>query len=766
MPVLIAARADWPFAARVVHIRGASRMRGIGTLARFIALLLLGAGTAVLAQVPAAPLPAQAAPATGAPPVAPGVTPAGGDLVTLNFVNADIDAVVKAVADITGRSFVVDPRVRGTVNIVSTRPVPRSLVYPTLLSALRMQGVTAVESDGVVKIVPEADAKQQAGPVVQGMVGARGDRLVTQVITLRNESAQQLVNVLRPLIPPNNTIAAYPAANALVITDYADNLARISRIIAALDQPQGEPMVVPVHNASAIDVANLVTRFLAESATPGTPGAAAEPQQRITLLPDPRSNSILLRSDSPARALRVRNLIEQLDTPQRPGSNVYIVYLRNADATRVADTLRGLYSGGTNANPPAFTPTSAPASAALTAGVPTSVATSSTATSMNALGASPAATAPLAGGPGSAPPPFTANGATIQPDVANNALVILAPEAVYNNLRAVIDRLDLRRAQVFIEALIVEVTSDKAGEFGIQWQVLTGAKPGRSGVQGVGGTNFTPRGNGTNIIDASVNLLNVGQGLNVGLVSGSITIGGVTISNLGLLARALDTDSRANILSTPTLLTMDNEEARIIVGQNVPFITGQYATTGTTTTPTPFQTIERRDVGIVLRVKPQITEGGTVRLQLYQEVSRVQDTSSAGPILSKRALESSVSVDDQHIVVLGGLIQDSFSDSADKVPYAGDVPVFGHLFRYDTRSRSKTNLLIFLKPTVIRTDADGRQVTTERYEYLRGEQERERPAPQWFWNDPTYPKLPATPAMPGSAGGQTSTLPPSPPSPQ
>jgi general secretion pathway protein D len=384
---------------------------------------------------------------------------------------------------------------------------------------------------------------------------------------------------------------------------------------------------------------------------------------------------------------------------------------------------------------------------------------------MTALGTSAQATAPLSSGPGQGPPPaFSAGGATIQADVANNALIILAPEPVYNNLRAIIDKLDLRRAQVYIEALIVEVTSDKAAEFGIQWQVLTGAR--NQGIQGIGGTNFTPRGQGTNIIDASINLTTVAQGLNLGIINGSLTIGGITISNLGLLVRALDTDARANILSTPTLLTLDNEEARIIVGQNVPFITGQYATTGTVTTPTPFQTIERRDVGVVLRVKPQITEGGTVRLQIYQEVSRVQDNSAAGPILSKRALESSVSVDDQQIVVLGGLIQDSDTANADKIPYAGDVPIFGSLFRYDSRARSKTNLLIFLKPTVVRTDAEGRQLTTERYDYLRGEQERLRPDPQWFWPDPTYPKVPEKPAMPGAPGGEPSSLPPAPPSPK
>jgi general secretion pathway protein D len=721
------------------------------------------------AQVPASPPSGPAAPA--APAAAPSGVPASpppvavvadADSVTLNFVNADIDAVVKAVADITGRNFLVDPRVKGTVNIVSARPVPKSLVYPTLLSALRMQGFTAVESGSVVKIVPEADAKQQGGPVVSGQVGGGGDRLVTQVIVLRNESAVQLVNVLRPLISPNNTIAAYPASNALVITDYADNLARISRIIASLDQPAGEPLVVPVRNASAIDVANLVTRFMGESgAVPG--GAAPDPTQRVTLLADARSNSILVRSDNAARAQRVRHLIEQLDTPLRAGSNVFIVYLRNADAARVAETLRGLYNGTTVDRGGGAGAAPAPATTTLTASAPTSVATTTT---MTSLGSSAAATTPLGSSTQGNPPAFTANGATIQADVANNALVILAPEAVYNNLRAVIDKLDLRRAQVYIEALIVEVTSDKAAEFGIQWQVLTGAGINKNGVQGVGGTNFTPRGSGGNIIDATVNLGSLGQGLNLGVINGSITIPGLgIISNLGLLIRALDTDNRANILSTPTLLTLDNEEARIIVGQNVPFITGQYATTGTTATATPFQTIERRDVGVVLRVKPQITEGGTVRLQIYQEVSRVQDNSTAGPILSKRALESAVAVDDSQIVVLGGLIQDSYTDNAEKIPYAGDVPVFGQLFRYDTRNRQKTNLLVFLKPTVIRTDAEGRAITTERYDYLRGEQEKLRTDQRWFWPDATQPKVPATPAMPGSPGAELSTLPPAPPFP-
>jgi general secretion pathway protein D len=663
------------------------------------------------------------------------------DTVTLNFVNADIDAVVKAVGEITGRNFLVDPRVKGTVNIVSARPVAKALVYPTLLSALRMQGFAAVESDGVVKIVPEADAKTQAGPVQRATVSASGDRIVTQVIALRYESAAQLVTVLRPLISPNNTIAAYIPNNAIIITDYADNLKRIDRIVATLDQPPtGEPILVPVKNASALDVVTLVNRVLSENA--GQPGTPVEAQQRVALVADPRSNSILVRADNPARSARVRQLIEQLDTPGRAGSNVFIVYLKNAEAAQVADMLRGLYGGGERSASP-FAPVPAPGGTP--AAMPTAGATAST-----SFGASTAATSPLvASAATGAPMAFAAGGAMVEADVANNALVIMAPEAVYNNLRAVIDRLDTRRAQVFVEALIVEVSSDKAAEFGIQWQVLTGAN--KNNVQGIGGTNFGARGSGQNIIDASVNLGSLGQGLNLGVINGTVSIPGLgIISNLGLLVRALENDTTANILSTPTLLMLDNEEARIIVGENVPFITGQYATTGSTATIQPFQTIERRDVGLVLRVRPQITEGGTVRLGVYEEVSRVEDNSAAGPLLSKRALETSVVVDDQQIVVLGGLIQDTMNDGTQKLPYAGDVPFFGSLFRYDNRSRVKTNLMIFLKPTIVRGTSGGHDITTERYDYLRGEQLKTTLDPRWFWKDPTAPELPPQGTMPGT----------------
>ena len=667
---------------------------------------------------------------------APPSRAAADDPVTLNFTNADIEAVVKAVSEITGKSFIVDPRVKGTVTIVSSRPVPRSLVYPTLLSALRMQGIAVVEGDSVVRVVPETEAKLQGGPVTRGAVTAGGDRMVTQVIPLRYESAAQLVNVLRPMITPANTIAAFPGANALVITDYADNLKRLEKVIASLDQPPGgEPMVVPVRHASAIDIVPTITKLLTDPAA----GPAADAQQRVTVVADARSNSVLIRSDNPGRAARVRQLIEQLDTPGRAGGNMFIVYLKNAEAARVVQTLRALLTGQESS--PSGGPSSSPSSMQ-------PMASQATGSTMGTTTPLPFTSAPAAAS-------FSAGGATISADTANNALVILAPEPVYNNLRAVIEKLDVRRAQVYVEALIVEVSADKAAEFGIQWQALTGVNSTQTRV--IGGTNFGARGGGNNILDIAANLGSAGQGLNLGVIRGTINIPGLgTIQNLAFLARALETQINANILSTPTLLTLDNEEARIVVGQNVPFVTGQYAQTGSTTTVQPFQTIERRDIGLVLRVKPQITEGGTVRLVLYQEVSRIQDQSIAtGIILSKRSLESSVVVDDAQIVVLGGLIEDRLTDGTDKVPIAGDVPLVGQLFRYDARRREKTNLMIFLKPTIVRSGADGREFTSERYQYLQGEQQRMNPGERAFWNDPAVPTLPPEGKMPGQPGATT-----------
>jgi general secretion pathway protein D len=648
--------------------------------------------------------------------------------VSLNFVNADIESVAKAVSEITGRNFIIDPRVKGTINIISQRPIARDQVYPTFLAALRLQGFAAVESGPVVKIVPEAEAKTNATPS-GSKVTASGDRLVTQVIPLRYESATQVVTALRPLITANNTIAALPGTNTLVITDYADNLKRLQRVIEAVDQPvAGDAVVIPLHHASALDLVTMLNRLVGEAGTP-----AGEAIQRIGVVADARTNSIVVRTDSPARLARVRSLIAQLDVPTGSAGNINILYLKNADAVRVAQTLRASLTGE-GGGPVAATPMTPLASGSGGPG-----------------GGSPATTPLSTSGPASSgSSSFSANGVTIQADPASNSLIITAPEALYNNIRAIVEKLDVRRAQVYVEALVVEVTADKAAEFGIQWQVFDGVN--HSNTQGIGGTNFGARGSGTNIIDATQNIGSVGNGLNIGIVHGQITIPGLgTITNLGLLARALETGANANILSTPNLLTLDNEEARIVIGQNVPFITGQYAQTGTQATPTPFQTIERKDVGLTLRVRPQITEGGTVRMQIYQEVSSVQDTTNpAGVITNKRSLESTVLVDDAQIVVLGGLIQDSYNNSDQKVPVLGDVPGIGPLFRYENRKRTKTNLMVFLRPYVIRGASGGAALTADRYDFLIGEQRKTEPAQRLFWNDTPVPTMPPLPAAEGS----------------
>jgi general secretion pathway protein D len=638
------------------------------------------------------------------------------ELVTLNFVNADIESVVKVVSEITGKNFVLDPRVKGTVNIVSSKPVARTLIYDIFLAALRVHGYAAIEDRGMVKIVPEMDAKLHPSPTrgPQDKVPAAGDRIQTQVFTLSHESAAQLVPILRPLIAPHNTITAYPANNSLVITDYAGNLQRIEKIIDAIDQPNGtEPVVIPLRHASAIDVANTVIKLFSEATQP------------LTVVADSRSNSLIVRAANPSRLFRVRSFVAMLDTPTSASGNIHVVYMKNAEAVKVAETLRAIYHGQATASTSRVATPLAQTAASVATAV-TSPATAQGAPLLTSQSSAPAAAA-LASG-------------VIQADPATNSIIINAPDVIYNNLRAVLDKLDVRRAQVYVEALIAEMTANKAAEFGVQWQTLGGVN--RDSPQGFGGTNFG--GTGQNIIGLAQNPATAARGLNIGIVNGTVTVPGIgEIINLGVLVRALETDANANILSTPTLLTLDNEEAVISIGQNVPFITGQYALSGSATTPTPFQTVERQDVGLTLRVKPQISESGTVRLQIYQEVSSVQDTTNAaGIITNKRAVASTVLVDDGQIVVIGGLIQDTVGEGIQKVPILGDLPLLGALFHYKSRSQTKTNLMIFLRPTLVRDSARANAFTGDRYNYILGEQNRLKPVPTPILPDMDAPTLP------------------------
>ncbi|MRD48902.1 type II secretion system protein GspD [Caenimonas koreensis DSM 17982] len=626
--------------------------------------------------------------------------------VTLNFVNAEIEAVARTMASITGRNIVVDPRVKGTINLSTDKPVPPSVAYNQFLAAVRLSGFTIVESGGLLKLVPEADAKLQGGAVSSTPIA--GNQIVTQIFRLNYEPAGNLVPILRPLISANNTINVNPGNNSLVITDYADNLQRLGRIIAALDVTNATDVeVIPLRYQLAPDIAPVVQRLL-DSSTQGNAAPAqgqADTSFRTTIVAETRSNALLIRAANPARLALVRSIVAKLDQPgsQSPTGNIYVVYLKNADATKLAVTLRA-------------------ALAATGGGSGGGGSVSSSAPSAPGTAAANAATTPIAA---SAQP---STGGQIQADPSTNSLIITAAEPQYRQIRAVIDRLDSRRAQVYVEGLVVEVNATKVAEFGIQWQGPVNST--NNTTVGVLGTNFTA---GTsNILSlataaSSGTLTSPGAGIN--FATATKVAGRYLLSSL---AHFLQTNGDGNVLSTPNLLTLDNEEAKIVVGQNVPFVTGQYtnANSGTNGSVNPFQTIERKDVGLTLRIKPQISENGTVKLQIFQEVSSVDQssrTSASGLITNKSSIESNVLVDDGAIVVLGGLLKDSYSEGKDQVPVLGDVPFFGNLFKSQQRNREKTNLMVFLRPVVVRDAAQSEALSLDRYDMMRAVTEQAQP---------------------------------------
>ncbi|MEP6587696.1 MAG: type II secretion system secretin GspD [Polaromonas sp.] len=672
--------------------------------------------------------------------------PRRGEAITLNFVNANIDAVARTMAILTGRNVVVDPRVKGTITLTTERAVSPAAAYSQFLAILRLQGFTVVNAAGLDKIVPEADAKLQGGAVSTN-VPVGGGQIATTIFKLNFENANNLLPILRPLISPNNTINVNPGNNSLVITDYADNLNRLGRIIAALDVANATDVeLIPVRYASVTDIAPLIMRLLDSSAGGGVM-ATAEASYKTTVLAEPRSNSLIVRAANGARLELVKTLVKSLDTPTLNGpngdaGNIYVVYLKNADAAKLATVLRaamtGTSSGGSTAQ---ATPQMGSASPMATSAGIGGITSSQ----------SSAATAPIT--PSAGP----STGGQIQADPATNSLIITASEPQYRQLRAVIEKLDARRAQVYVESLIAEVNMDKAAEFGIQWQGPIGGKG--DSLIGLLGTNFGS--GGKNIINLATQAGVAGStvapstGLNLGVAARS---NGVYF--LGFLANFLQTSGAGNILSTPNLLTLDNEEAKIVIGQNVPFVTGQFTNTGSGSSNgsvNPFQTIERKDVGLTLRVKPQISENGTVKMAIFQEVSSVQPgsvNSATGLITNKRSIESNVLVEDGSIIVLGGLLQDEYSGNQDKVPGLGDVPVFGNLFKSESRSRKKTNLMVFLRPVVVRDAAATSALSMDRYDFMRTNQQQAQPLNSALVPVNESPVLPAFADMPRTIPAQ------------
>lgn len=664
--------------------------------------------------------------------------------VSLNFSNADVAQVAKAIGAATDTTIIVDPRVKGQLNLVSDNPVSKERALKTLEAALRMQGFALVRDHGILKVVPEADAKLQGTPTYVGNTPrASGDHVITQVFRLRNESATNLLPVLKPLVSPNNVITAYANDNTLVVTDYADNVRRIAQIISGIDASTSQRVaVVPLNHESAMDLAPVVQKML----DPGTTGNT-DATLKVSVSADPRLNALLLRATDPGRVADAKALIAQLDAPTRVPGNMHVVRLQNASAVDLAKVLRGMLglavdtgSGSSGSSPAKSFSESNGGMSGKSGGSGTGTnASTGTAglpplpgTTDSASGSTSGDTATARGGLIASAMGGGAESAAsgmIQADAATNSLVITAPEPVYQNIRNVIDQLDVRRAQVYLEAMIVEMSATSAANLGVQWQGAIQSGNGNNALYG--STNF-----GTSTSQSIVDLTAQGQSLGQNLSTATATTllnNGINIGllhkfgkffGLGALVQALATVSNASILSSPNLITLDNEEARIVVGSNVPVQTGSYstATAVSSTGVNAFNTFDRQDVGIVLHVRPQITKGGVIKLQIYSEDSSVDPTSVNNPggvTIIKRSVQSTVLTDDGEIIVLGGLIQDNYSDGNNKVPFLGDLPLIGSLFRAENKSRTKTNVMVFLRPVILHDGETTASISGSRYDQLQ-----------------------------------------------
>jgi general secretion pathway protein D len=659
---------------------------------------------------------------------------ARGTPVTLNFVNADIEAVSRAIGAMLNRDILVDPRVKGQITVYNDKPQPLGEAYRNYLSALRGLGFTVVESGGFLKVVPEADAKLQTSTVSVGAPSQRGDVVLTQIFKLSYENPNNLVAVLRPLITANNTINASPGNNSLVITDYADNLQRLGKIISALDQPAGgELQVVPLKNAVASDVVQTVQKLIDGSSTavPGVPGQSGA----TSVIVENRTNSLIVRASNQSRMAGALSIIDKLDQPTPgggPAGSIWVVYLKNADAVKVAELLRAAVTANSGNGSSGGSPTGGTGGAATADGRTTATQNPNAPTgTAGSSGASAQSTTPVAA---SARP---STGGQVQADPSTNSLIITASEPVYRQMRQVIDQLDVRRAQVYVESMMVSVDATKAAQAGIQWQGLFGA--GSSAYVG-GGTNFGTTGNIVNLAAAAGTLSTttttgststtvtspsslVNGGLNIGFVP---KING--IYTLAALANFLETNVGGNVLATPNLVALDNEEAKIVIGQNIPLTTGSYANTTTTSgTVNPFQTVERQDIGITLRIRSQIGENGTVRMTVYEENSAVDPNFATNQITTKTSVETFITVDDGAMVVLGGLTRDEYGDNVNGVPLLSSIPIIGNLFKSSTRSRHKQTLMLFLRPIVMRDQSDVNKLTVDRYNAIRSQQESFQP---------------------------------------
>ncbi|OOV87635.1 type II secretion system secretin GspD [Oceanospirillum linum] len=573
----------------------------------------------------------------------------------VNIKDAEIDAFISQIADFTGKSFIVDPRVKGRVTVISKASMDDEAVYQLFLSVLNVHGFVAVETDdGAIKIIPNATSKQEGNRSAI----RTGDSFLTEVIQLKSATVSEVVPVLRPLVPQYGHLAGVQSSNALIISDHGANIERLKRIISRIDAGKDEQIeVISLQHAWVGDLATLIEEL--ESAQSGS--KAKNQDGRFTIVADERSNRLILKGSDPDRQ-RIKNLIAKLDKPFESKGVTQVIQLNYAEAVKVAELLDKVINDTSSSSEKA---------------------------------------------------PMTVTKAQFQADESLNALVIRAEPMVMSEVKSLVSQLDIRRSQVLIEAVIVEVSGSNGEQLGVQWLV------GDFENGPVGGTSFGNAGvSGASLISDAVT---TGGAATIGKVSGAFLGGSGSVDgqDLGLLVQALATTSNANLLSTPSVMTLDNEEAEFVVGQNVPFLTG---TTTSSTTTNPFTTISREDVGVTLKVKPQINDDDSVRLEVLQEVSSLVAsdnplaTGSADRITNKRSIDTTILVSDGETIVLGGLIQDDIQESVSKVPLLGDIPLIGALFRSTQITKTKRNLLVFLRPKIIRDSNRLKAIADAKYQ--------------------------------------------------
>ena len=586
--------------------------------------------------------------------------------ITLNWKDADIRIVVEAVSEATGKNFILDPRVTGKVNLLSAEPMSKDAFYEAFLSILQVHGYVAIESGNLIKILPDATARQF--PSGFGTTGAAGpDDMATQVIQVNNVAATQLVPILRPLIPQYGHMVAHAGSNMLIISDRAANLARMVSIIRRIDMASDEDIeVVSLQNASAAEIVRIMTALTQTQRADGAPVSTS-------LVADSRTNSVLIGGDKADR-LRLRTLIAHLDTPLEAGGDSQVRYLRYADAEDLATKLQSHFTN-------------------LTGG----------------------------GGGAQGAAASSIDNVSVWADPQTNAIIVNAPPKLMRSLMQIVDKLDIRRAQVLVEAIIVEVIADEEHRLGVSWAI-----EGSGSDTPIALTDFAD-------VAGVVQLGTAAQGGAIdpsSLVRTGITVGLGRISDSGVsfaaILNALEGDADTNIISTPSIVTTDNEEATLNVGQEVPFVTGSFTNTGGTGgSVNPFQTINRQQIGVKLAITPQINDGDSMVLKISQEISSIAQSAADAVdlITNQRIVETTVIVDDGEILVLGGLIEDTLLESNQSVPILGKIPLLGALFRSQKTEKRKTNLMIFIRAEIMRDSTDTTFHTNQKYNLIRKVQE-------------------------------------------